>query len=373
MADVVGIICEYNPFHEGHAYQLKEAVARTGAGAAVCVMSGDFVQRGEPAIMSKWIRAKAAVAGGADLVIELPFLFACNNAEWFARGAVRILDGLAVVGALSFGSETGRGEEIYAAAAHMVSNPAFEAAVRAHMQQGVSYPRARAAALREVGGPKAARAVRGPNDSLAAEYCRQLIQSKSRMEICAVQRLAGVPTASEIRGRMQEAGEGTVYPEQILPLLAYRLAEAARRGAPLSGILSATEGLENRLAAAVRKAGSYEEAVRLTKSKRYTRTRVCRLMIHTLLGITKADAAAADGALYARVLAFSEKGAALLKRIRKAGGQMPVFTNASKVQGLTENQRRLLAIDALAADLYRVLSKGALGGFDDTKRNPNSA
>ncbi|MDR3072840.1 MAG: nucleotidyltransferase family protein, partial [Clostridiales Family XIII bacterium] len=193
MSRTLGIIAEYNPFHNGHLYHLKTSALKSGADAIVCVMSGDFVQRGEPAILDKWIRAKMAVDHGADLVIELPFLYACNNAEWFARGAVRILNGLGCIDVLSFGSEGGDLAVLKRTAEIITGDSEFEAQIKAKMQEGISYPSARYEALKAVAEKQHAQVLKSPNDTLAVEYLKQMLLTNSAMQPMAIRRVHDTP------------------------------------------------------------------------------------------------------------------------------------------------------------------------------------
>ncbi|MDR2610536.1 MAG: nucleotidyltransferase family protein, partial [Clostridiales Family XIII bacterium] len=326
MGGVLGIIAEYDPFHRGHLYHLREAKRITEAALTVCVISGGFTQRGDLAYFDKYLRAEAAIRNGADLVIELPFVYACNNAEYFAKGAEDILDGLGCVDYLSFGSESGDLSALTEVARILAEDgPALNAHIRAGMEKGWSYPRARAyaagavaGAARGAAGPDISRILAEPNDILGAEYLRRLITVGSAIEPVAVKRFAcaedGIDAGAGVAGgtvlrsllaagedisaylpeatrdvisEYEARGVAPVKQEALLQLLLYRIATSGPE--ELAQVFSATEGLENRLIAAANRASSLQEAIRYTKTRRYTETRVKRLIAHTVVGLTKAD------------------------------------------------------------------------------------
>jgi predicted nucleotidyltransferase len=431
MGKVLGIIAEYDPFHRGHFYHLAESKRITGAERTVCVMSGEFTQRGDPACYNKYLRAEAAIRNGVDLVIELPFVYACNNAEYFAAGAVDILEGLGCVDFLSFGSEAGSIERLRAAAsAFAEDSPELNLCIKEGMAKGFSYPKAREIAVAEVAGQDAARVLNKPNNILGVEYLRRLISIGSKMEPVTVSRFAagedgiavtlsgnceqdgmknyantqhdctpsvnqkitreGVAGATALRA-MLAAGDdisgfisaatadviaeytsrgecSEIRSEDLFPLLLSAVSVNDREG--LSEIFSASEGLENRLASAANRAASFAELVRYTKTKRYTETRIKRLIAHTVVGLTKNDMASSEaGQLYARVLAFGEGGAALLRKIRKTA-QIPIITNPNKQLPYVPECEPIARFNRRASAVYRIMSHGAIAGFDDMKIAP---
>lgn len=415
MAHILGIIAEYNPFHNGHLHHLEEAKRLSGADAVVAVMSGDFVQRGEPALMDKWLRARVAVACKVDLVLELPFIYACNHAEYFARGAVAILSGLGCVDSIAFGSESADLEGIYARARILAEDSnAFGEKLRERMKAGDSFPKAKQEAISFLLGNESLAVPDGPNDILATEYLKQLILLHSEIAPIPVRRFGASPEAisdeeniagagairdllengtveeairylpqassRELKAFVSNAGKRLLFMEDVRQFLVYAVLNAvpgccgrfADCAGPvrLSEIFSATEGLERRLIAAVRAGRDMEEMIRLTKTKRYTRTRIKRLMIHTLMGLTKETIkeATAEG-LYARVLAFSERGAELI-RYAKKNGSLPLITNPNREKGVLMPYRRTFGFDLRAADIRRLMLSGCLSGFLDFSNNP---
>jgi predicted nucleotidyltransferase len=393
---VVGVIAEYNPFHNGHLYHIERSLALTGAGGIVAVMSGNFTQRGEPALIDKWRRARAAVESGVDLAVELPFLYATGSAEYFASGAVRLLNAMTCVTHLAFGCEEGAVAPLAEAARVLAAEPpGFKEALRASLRTGRSFPRARAEALRAEAGEAAARLLDRPNNILAAEYLKQCILTGSGMTPVAVKRVGAGPRDANPRARI--AGASAIR-EMILAgnteeALRYMPATPARPDAPaaqslrdyftliaaaarmrsgkeLHEIFSASEGLENRLMRALDGASDMPSLIAAIKTARYTDTRIRRFLLHTLFGITRARFAALDAAWpgYLRVLALSERGGAVL-RLVKARTALPVVTNLGR-QRLDPPAADLLALDVLASDIYNLVACGDMRERSDYRMRP---
>lgn len=329
----VAVICEYNPFHNGHARQLRQMAA---VGTTVCVMSGNYVQRGEPAICDKWTRARAAALCGADLVLELPVTYALRSAEGFANGGVEVLERLGCVDALCFGSETGSAERVLSTARLLLSD-AFSAALRQELATGVSFPRARELAVRRLSGEETP-PLSAPNDILAVEYCKALLRRGSAIEPMLIRRDGdyhvgtdpNAPSASFLR--TQERWDGCV-PEAALACFAGAPRFTAAAGerawlARLRGMPDAafetlpfgSEGLWRRLLRACRTEETLEGIVEAAKTKRYPRTRLMRMLLCAYLGIDEALLRAQ--APYIRVLAANERGQAVLRRARKNGAPL---------------------------------------------------
>ena len=333
---VCGIICEYNPFHRGHEKQLRQVRAALGADTAVvCLMSGNFVQRGEPAVFEKRVRAQAAVWSGADLVLELPLTKALSSAEGFARGGVELFTRLGLVDTLAFGCESGSGAEL-SAAAQAMCEPSYEAALRDLLKTGLSYPAARQKAL-ETFGLDASLLAR-PNDILGLEYCKAILQTGSPIQPLALLRGGDYhaalpdfenPSATSLRSVLGSGGdisrfvpEGAM--EGFLRARQYDLFSGER--AMLAGLrcLSDTawahaahgsEGLWSKAMKAAREKESYEALIAAVKSKRYPRTRIQRLLLCAFLGLSQEDLTRPLS--YVRALAFDETGKAILKRLRE--------------------------------------------------------
>ncbi|MDR0853463.1 MAG: nucleotidyltransferase family protein [Clostridiales Family XIII bacterium] len=418
MTKIVGVVAEYNPFHKGHLHHIAEAKRLTGADAVVCVMSGDFVQRGEPAILDKYVRARTAVSHGVDLVIELPFVYAVGGAELFSSGAVRLLNGLGIVDTISFGMESlreGCGPEqiehmkglLSMVSRYLAFEPgSFGERLREYQSLGLSYPLSREKAVADVLGKTAASLLKNPNDGLGVDYLTAMTRLHAKWEL-NITDVAPVPRkgaglheqgeeyagATAIRellreGKFKEAAKylpngnsssvfgwpkaGVVCPSQLVfsdnmfePLI---FAILGMKAGEAQNLYAAGEGLENRLLSASMKAKNMEELVSLTKSKRYTRTRIQRLILHALTGLTKDDVAKATSEpLYARVLGMSEKGPAIIRRSKKVqaeiGQNLPFITSVSRQKDILSQSPVTNAFDVKAAKIWTMLRDGNLADF----------
>ncbi len=335
----IGIVAEYNPFHRGHKKQVDYIRAVHGPDTAiVAIMSGNFVQRGAPAVFDKWERSEAAVRSGVNLVVELPITYAVASAERFAQGAVRCLDGLGIVDGLCFGSESGDLDGILSMA-KALSNPEIHEKIRAALETGVSYATARSMAL--------GHELKAPNDILAVEYCKALrtIQSKMKpmtltREGCYHSQTADRdnPSATAIRSLIAKgepwqdfvpvAPKGPIY----LPQAGQRAVLARLAGiSDFSWVPYGSEGLHYKLEKAVRTCGSVEEIAQAVKSKRYARSRIDRMILAAYLGITAQNMQ--EEAPYVRALAFDGVGRKLVKSAR-LGGTMPLVNGGEVPQDL---------------------------------------
>lgn len=345
---ICGIICEYNPFHRGHEKQLRQVRQALGADAAVvCLMSGSFVQRGEPAIFEKRVRAQAAVLAGANLVLELPVTKALCSAEGFARGGVEIFTKLGIIDTLAFGCESGDGQAIFTAAQAMCA-ASYDRALREILDTGASYPAARQRALEAIGLD--GKILEKPNDILALEYCKALLQMESRIQPLALLREGDYhaqnadpdnPSATSLRTRLLSGEDLSPFAPQTA-MEAYR---SARQYALSSGELAmlaglrllsdeawqqtahGSEGLWSKAMKAAREKGSLEEIIGAVKSRRYPRTRIQRLLLCAFLKISQEDLQLP--VCHVRALAFDDTGKALLRRMR-AEGQLPVVNAGEK-------------------------------------------
>ena len=328
----VGIICEYNPFHLGHKKQFDIIRQTFGPETAiVCLMSGNFVQRGAPAIFDKSFRAWAAIDSGADLVLDLPVTYALSSAEGFAAGGVRILS--SVCDTLCFGTENGSKDSLLSTAASLLA-PDFSEKLRIELDKGLSFPAARAAALGDDS------LLRNPNDILGVEYCKAILAQDSPMDIFPIHREGSYhadtpdaenPSATSLRSRIAEGAPWLSYiPASAHPafenaathtLTAGERAILARlrtmTDADFEALPYGSEGLWRKLMHACRDSATLEEILVKTKSKRYTRTRIDRMILCAFLGITSDRLA--SPAPYARVLGFTDAGRSLLKKARETG------------------------------------------------------
>lgn len=376
--NIIGIVAEYNPFHTGHGYQISESRARLGENAPViAVMSGNWVQQADCAVADKWTRARLALMGGADLVLELPTPFATASAETFCRGAVDLLHATGLVTHLSFGSECGNVESLRAVAGCLAS-PKYHAAVTALSQTGLPFAVCREQAVRELLGGKEGELLSSPNNNLGVEYIKALGQLGSSITPMTVQRKGAAHntithdasahlSATQIRAHLRQGdylspapylmdGGLDVLKDRPIPSLknAERAILAKLRTMtaedwarlPDSG---ASEGLPQRLEKAGKGCRSLEEFYERVKTKRYTHARLRRLVLWTYLGLTAADRPAHP--LYLRVLGFNERGQGLLKEMKKTAA-LPIITKPAHARKLEGEARVQFEQEASYTDLY---------------------
>jgi len=404
----VGVTAEFNPLHNGHLHLLEQARLVTGADAVVVAMSGDFVQRGEPAVMDKWLRTEHALKGGADLVIEIPTLFCLGNAGQYARAGVGLLEATGKVSEIAFGSESGDIESLGRIAKTLKEHGTeIEELLREHVLYGFSYPAARALAYSEMraklkdSDPNSdpeiigdLKILNGPNDILAIEYMNAM-----QMTAPAVIRRKGAgygdgfdkdadhQSASAIRAMALEGKDVSGYapayvaealkeshltgPERDTWFDALRYAVLSTDPESIEDCPSGEKGLAALMKSAVGSAGSWEEFIRSIKSRRYTYTRISRLCMQLLLGITRNryDIGAPG---YIRVLGFSEKGRRLLAGMRDEDcASLPVIINVNKAAtDLGEDASKLLELDMHAADIYNLMTGSGIAEGSDHVHAP---
>lgn len=378
---IAGIIAEYNPFHLGHAYQI-EKTRELGVTHVVCVMSGHFVQRGEPAVFQKAARVKAALSAGADLVIELPLPWAMAPAQTFARGGVALLDALGCVDVLSFGSECGD-LPLLRASARALGCEGFSLLLKEKLAGGLPFAQARAQAMAAF-APSLAAPLDTPNDTLALEYLAALSSLSSPIEpVCitrkgaghdAVKPQDGFVSASFLRQRIAEGrfDEAAAFlPPKAVSIFREEL-EARRAPAGLKELQRAvlaslrtksrmelqdlpdlSEGLHNRLYHAVRQAGSLTELYSLVKSKRYSHARIRRVCLAGFLGLT---ASVSEGVPpYLRILGANGRGYEVLKRAGKAA-RLPIVGRYGQVKSLDKRAQIVFNLESRATDLFGLAS-----------------
>lgn len=378
----VGIICEFNPFHNGHQYLIQTLRHQTGADGVICVMSGNWMQRGQPALWDKWARTRMALAGGADLVLELPVCCVVQSAERFARGGVALLNALGVVRWLGFGSETGELAPLAQAARNIAADG--HAGIKQAMKDGVCYPTARSRAV--------AGMLSHSNDILGVEYLRAIERQNARMEPIVIQRKgaahdsdipvfniaeeAGFASASYLRRVNAEERRRymplevvraledctPIQPEGLSQMLLYRL--RIMSAAELTQVADVAEGLENRIAEGARVCTDAEQLRQFVKSKRYTMTRIDRILVQALLGITKPLQNTLPQ--YVRVLGMNQVGCELLRQM-KSECLLPVITKTADAQ-LAGEALTQFQVDVRATDIYALLREGEnrRGGQDYT-------
>ena len=374
-----GIIIEYDPMHRGHLYLLKQVRAELGPETAVIgVMSGNFVQRGDFALLREHARAEAAVRSGMDLVLELPLPWAVSSAERFADGGVQVLLGTGLVTDLAFGSECGDAAALMELTACLDSE-IYHAGVRRFLDEGMPFAACRQAVARGILGGEKAALLEGPNNNLGVEYCKALLRRNSAVRPLAVRRAGmshsgqggGFAPATLLRRALAENGEDAWALSEMAPAMAeiYKREAAAGRApvllknaerAMLARLRSMTksdfaaldegnEGLYNRLYAASRAAVSVDGVCQAAKTKRYAYARLRRMVLWAYLGLTPAGFPAEVP--YLRVLAANETGRVLLARMRKSAS-IPILTKPGHVRRLDSAAQALFALEARAADLY---------------------
>ena len=352
------IIAEYNPFHNGHAFQIEQT-RRAGATHVAVVMSGHITQRADVSCFSKWTRAEAAVRGGADLVIELPAIYACAPAERFALGAVGTLNGLGIPGKLSFGSECGD-TKLLANCVEALEGVDHSEVLQGYLKRGFAFPNARTSAIADLFGKDVAALLREPNNILAAEYIRALKRTGSMLEPFTVKRTGAAhdskitsgnfASASHIRDICQQSSvryTAPFVPESayslyrhdyalgmagasfynLTPVILYHLRSMKRE--QFAALPDMAEGLDSRFFKASRQACSLDELLAPLKTKRYPMSRMKRMVACALLGIT-AETAALPPA-YIRVLALNERGQEILRAAKKSG-TLPIYHSFARLE-----------------------------------------
>jgi predicted nucleotidyltransferase len=378
---VLGIIAEYNPFHNGHLYHLQKAQSITQAETTIVVMSGQFVQRGEPALIDKWKRAELALKHGVDLVIELPTAYAIQSAELFAYGAVSILEQLRAT-SLVFGSESSDISKLGQIATLLYDeSSAFSKSVKNNLDTGVAYPRALALAI-EQQLPASIGATAKSNDILGIQYLLAIKRLNSEITAIPIERILTqytdqiitneqIASATAIRNSILNENNLNKLKTHLPDLTFWSLADSLQKGQinswqnyyksvqillhsysseQLSGIHGMEESLENRLKAAAQIATNFNQLVELSISKRYTNPRIKRTLLNLLLNLTKELYQQIDlqaGAPYLRVLGFNQNGQNYLNKIKKEI-TVPVITKIPRDRAL------MLDFDLAASSIYNL-------------------
>ena len=387
-----GIIAEYNPLHRGHCHQLRRIRALLGEETPViCAMSGNFVQRGDFALLPKHARAEAAVRSGADLVLEIPLSWACAPAERFAQGGIEVLQATGLVTDLVFGSESADAEAIRTAAEALLS-PDLPEALRRELAGPHSFAAARQRALASLIGEEGAAVLSRPNDILAVEYAKALSREGSEIRLVPILRQGAghdqdggeYPSAGSIRRMLQEGWRAEALAAMAPAMGEIYEAEEARGRAPVfaagaqRAILAQLrrmeetdflaldaggEGLGYRLAAAAREAASLEELLDRAKTKRYAYARLRRLVLWAYLGLFPETLPVRVP--YLRPLAMNARGRALLAAMRKEAA-LPILTKPADVRRLSPEAQAVFRQEVLATDLYTLAFPGepAPGGAE---------
>ncbi|MBR5543474.1 MAG: nucleotidyltransferase family protein [Oscillospiraceae bacterium] len=378
--NICGIVCEYNPFHNGHMHHIQKA-KEAGADAIICIMSGNFVQRGDFAIMRKHARAEAAVRSGADIVIELPLPWSLASAEKFAHGAISILHMLGVCSSVSFGAEC---DDISAlkALAKILADNSLDSAIMSEYSSGISFAAAREAAVAKH-FPELSKLLKTPNNILATEYIKALLRLESKIVPVAVMRKGtshdsdnvfdGFASASLIREKIAHGDDFSA----LLPPASHEiyLRELDYGNAPVltqdadSSVMSVlkrfspedfrkysdiSEGLEFRLCDCIAQSTTLKDTADLAKTKRYAHSRIRRILLNAFLGC---EAHFSEGIVpYARILAFNRTGREIIKKAKKRS-DVPVITRPSEIKNESKKAESLLALESRADDIYSLFMK----------------
>ncbi|MGI6587637.1 MAG: nucleotidyltransferase [Peptococcia bacterium] len=394
--NVIGIIAEYNPFHNGHLYHLQTAKKRTAAEGVICVLSGNFLQRGEPALTNKWARAKMAIQNGVDLVFELPVLYATHSAYWFARGGIETLAHTGIVSHLAFGVETVNPTLFQKAATFLAEEPpSYQQRLQELLQTGLSFPQARIQAL----PPELSchsQILQSPNNILALTYLQILQEQNLSLSPVMIKRQGAdyldktlspnsFPSATAIRNHLTQSptkfltllqdvtsylppatleilqeeytrGQTPIFLNQLTPQLMTLLRRTTKK--ELQQIVDISEGLENRILQTAHQVTNLQDFLTHLKTKRFTYTRLQRFLIHLFINYTKEqERCLQNGPPYLRLLGFSPHGQELLKKIKKKSS-LPLITKGAHLHKYLHNNptvRCFWDMDVRATNLYTLL------------------
>ena len=397
---LLGIITEYNPFHNGHLYHLKKSKEKVAADGIICIMNGNFVQRGLPALLDKWSRTRMAIENGVDLVIELPLIYGIRSAEYFALGAIQLLSATRLVDSLVFGSESGEIDYLLTIAGVLSQeSPYFQQQIKKYLTKGLSFPRARESALidmlrvdsnyraKEI--LKIKDIIGEPNNILGIEYIKAILQTATSIKPVTIKRSSKNYHQKELSGKYASATaiREKIAQDQLRQVKAYLppsswkiLYEAAKQGKIVTGnsnlgimVLARlrqmkTEevkayheidhGLENRISKAARYAGDLSQLITQIKSKAVTWTRVQRNLLHILFGLTAKEfkQMTGHGIQYLRILGFNKKGEKILAELSKRASVPIIVQPADFLNEIELNHPdpliKSLSYDLLASDLY---------------------
>ena len=406
MGKVLGIVCEYNPFHNGHLYHLEELKKITGSNYSIAIMSGNFTQRGSTAIIDKWSRTETALKAGIDLVIELPTLYAISSAENFADGAIHILDSLKIVDYVGFGAETSDIDVLDNIADVLYNEPrAYKTLLSHELNKGISFPKARENALLIYLNNirKYVNVVSAPNNILGIEYIKALKKYKSIIKPVSIVRFeaghndlsyhSNIASGTTIRNIIKNGNfdilrrlvpESTysilmdnikqthivpdlsVFEKQIFYNLRKMSIEEIRE------LPDVTEGLEFSIKKAANSCNSIYEFLNIIKSKRYTSTRLQRILLYSLLGITKKDMELSKKVTpYIRVLGLNNKGKFMISEIAKANPKLEIITSVKRFLDNSNNKnlKTMLNKDIFATDVYTLgFTYDSCSNLDFTKK-----
>lgn len=407
MSKVLGIICEYNPFHNGHLYQLNESIKKVNPDYVVCIMSGNFVERGNTALINKWARAQMALSCGANIVIELPTIYSISSAENFASGAIKILNSLGSDVYLSFGSECGDISVLDKFADVLYREPPEYITMLNHeLSKGLSFPKAREnAMLLYINDIRnSANVLSGSNNILGIEYLKQIKKTNSKIKPITIKRIGTNYNTTSINNNFASA---TAIREMLLskkpvkslmPKTAYSiLKEELSNGRfvldiskfereiiyklrcmsleQIKNLPDVSEGLENKIKNAANSCNNISDLISQIKSKRYTLTRINRILLYTLLDITKEDYSNSQKVIpYLHILGINEDGKFLLSELSK-NKKLNIITSVKQFLDNSKNSsnmkilKNMLEKDILATNIYTLgYKKDSKANLDFTKK-----
>lgn len=387
MNGILGIVSEYNPFHNGHLMHLQKSKELTHTDFTIAVMSGNFVQRGDTSIVDKWTKAEIALKSGVDLVIELPTLYAISSAENFADGAIKILNSLGIVDYVSFGSEIGEITPLDDVASVLYKEPKeFSSLITRQLRSGLSYPKARELAIQMYFGSsqKYTDVLENPNNILGIEYLKSLKRLKSPITPITLKRKysdynsndikSGIASATAIRTMLQK-GKNIHY---VVPYETYELLEEKKKYGQIIPSLSifskeiiytlrkmtlseiatlpdVSEGLENKIKAAANTSNNLEELILKIKSKRYTQSRIQRILLYALLNISEKDIAMSKKQMpYIRVLGFNKNGKKIISAIANQNPKLQIIVSVKKFMenNTDKHLHTMISKDIFASNVY---------------------
>lgn len=396
--NITGIITEYNPFHNGHKFHLEESKKQTKSDGTICIMSGNFVQRGGPAIIDKWKRTEMALSNGVDLIIELPTFYAVSSAEFFAKGAVSILNSLNIVNNLFFGSEIGDAKALSEIAKVLVSeDERFQNILKENLSLGLTFAKAREKSLIEyLNSSEINNIITSSNNILGIEYIKAILKLNSSINPVALKREGSnyndkslsqtfssatsirevlkntsniedlkniIPLESyEVFSKLQEQDYRFTFEEEMFKYIKYKIQTNCVN---FNNLYEVTEGLDNKIIKEISSSNSLHEFILKIKSKRYTYSKISRILTHIYLGLDNDyfKDIANENNLYVRVLGFNKTGREILSLI-KANSSIPLIT---KVPRFTNNP--LLKFDLQATACYSLLND-KVNPFNDYLQSP---
>lgn len=398
MSKILAIVSEYNPFHNGHLYHLQKSKKELNPDYSICIMSGNFCERGDTSIIDKWSKAEAALKCGFDLVVELPVLYSISSAENFAEGALKILDAFGSNVTLSFGSECGNLDTLNNIANVLYDEPKEFTTILTHeLAKGLSYPKARENALLIYlnNVRKYSNILSNPNNILGIEYLKAIKKLKSNVIPFTIKRIDAGYNSLKIKDRLASATairnliKNNEDVKKLMPTPSFNiLSENIKHGKIINNISAfekeiiytlrkmsiqeianlqdVSEGLENSIKQAANSCNNLEDLINSIKSKRYTRSRIQRILLYSILNITKKNIQDSYRTKpYIRVLGISQKGKILLSQISNSKSKQPVITSVKKFMDNNNNKilKNMMEKDILASNIY------TLGYEYDSKSN----